>query len=333
MRISIAMTSYNSERFVGEQLESFAKQTRKPDEVVVCDDRSTDRTPEVLHEFAKNSPFPVRVVSNERQLGVTQNFDQAVRLCTGDLIFLSDHDDYWLPDKLALHESVHQSDPEVGLVISNAEICDEKLNSLGYTLFTNKRLGAKRLAAIDRGGFFDMSIRSPRVNGCTMSFTSGLREVALPLSSTTSHDEWLALILSVMTQTRCIEKPLMQYRTHATQFCGLRPDLKGSATEARAKEGEVERFRLATEALTRYFDDALHRVRNFEDRLYRKDATKRLEQKIAHLEARSKIGGAHPMRFALLAKEMLNGRYLKYSTKGSLVDDVKRCCRMDSMRA
>ena len=137
------MTSCNGERFVGEQLESFAKQTRKPDELVVCDDRSADRTSEILHDFAKNSPFPVRVVVNEQRLGVTQNFDQAVKLCTGDLIFLSDHDDYWLPEKLAAHESIHQADPGVGLVISNAAICDESLKSLGYTLFMNKRLGSE----------------------------------------------------------------------------------------------------------------------------------------------------------------------------------------------
>ena len=85
------------------------------------------------------------------------------------------------------------------------------------------------------------------------------------------------------------------------------------------------------ETLSWFFNDALQRVSGFEGRLYRKDARRLLEQKIAHLDARSKIGGAHPARLMLLAKEMLNGRYLKYSTKGSLVDDVSRCCRANML--
>jgi hypothetical protein len=332
MRISIAMTSYNSERFIGEQLESFAKQTRKPDELVVCDDQSTDRTIEILHEFASNSPFSVRIVSNEQRLGVTQNFGQAVQLCTGDLIFLSDHDDYWFPDKLASHESIHQSDPGIGQVISNAEICDQRLNPRGLTMFSAKNIGTKRLAAINRGSLFDLIIRTPRVNGCTMSFSSSLRDVLLPIPTSTLHDVWLSLILSVLTRTHCIEKPLMQYRTHETQLCGIGADPRAIARAGRGEEGEVEKFLRATEALIVYFEDALQRVRGFEGRLYRKDAANRLEQKLAHLAARCKIGGFHPGRFAILANEILNGRYIKYSTKIGLVEDVKRCCRVNRVQ-
>jgi len=326
MSISIAMTTYNSERFVGEQLESFADQARKPDELVICDDQSTDRTPEILREFARNSPFPVRVVGNEQRLGVVQNFAKAVQLCTGDLIFLSDHDDSWSPDKLALHESIHRSEPGVGYVFSNAEICDQEMKPRGFTYFDTQGLSAKRLAAIPRGKLFDLCIRSPRVPGCTMSFSSSLREVLLPIPSSTLHDVWFCLILSAFTKTRCIDKPLLRYRTHASQACGLHSDAKSSASEAGAGRDRLADVLKSVESSTRYFQDALQRVRAYESRLYRKDAVKILDGKIAHLKARGGLGRPLAAQFATLAREIVNGRYARYSSISEMKNDVKACC-------
>ncbi len=89
-------------RFVADQLRSIAAQTRPVDEVVVCDDGSTDGTVDAVAAFAAASPVPVRVVRNARQLGVTKNFEQAVGLCTGDVVLLCDQDDVWHPDKVAV---------------------------------------------------------------------------------------------------------------------------------------------------------------------------------------------------------------------------------------
>src|SRR3954470_17842517 len=94
---SVAMCTYNGARFLGEQLASVAAQTRPPDELVVCDDRSTDETASLVRDFAAAAPFRVRLHVNERNLGSTRNFERAVSLCEGDLIALSDQDDEWLP--------------------------------------------------------------------------------------------------------------------------------------------------------------------------------------------------------------------------------------------
>ena len=326
MRISIAMTSYNGERFIQEQLDSFVSQSRRPDELVVCDDQSTDRTPEILHEFARSSPFPVRVVDNERRLGVTQNFAQAVGLCTGDLIFFSDHDDHWLPEKLAMHEAVHQAEPRVGYVFSNAKICDGAMTPRGVTFFDTQGLTARRRAGIPRGALFDLCIRSPRVPGCTMSFDSSLREVLLPIPSSTLHDVWFCLMLSAFTQVRCIETPLLHYRTHATQACGLHSDAKAAQTAAQAAGNPLEAVLKRVDASKRFFQDALQRAHEHESRLYRKDAVKRLEGKVAHLEARGRLGGSTAARFSTLAREFVNGRYVRFAATSDLVSDVKACC-------
>jgi glycosyltransferase involved in cell wall biosynthesis len=327
MTISIAMTSYNGERFIREQLASFVEQKRRPDELVVCDDHSTDGTADLLHEFAKTSPFPVRVVVNEKRLGIIENFEQAVRLCTGDIIFLSDHDDFWHPEKLASHEEIHESEPDVGFVFSNALVCDEASKPRGFTLFEFQHMNESRLATIAHGGLFDLYLRSPRVNGCTMSFRASLRDTILPIPSTALHDAWFCLLLSALTQTRYIERPLMHYRIHAAQATGIPIDAKASQKPDQDKSDERARFLRTIDALERYIDDALRRLRDYEHLLYRKDAVRLLEGKLAHVKSRRRLANSLPSRIAALAGEMLNGRYLRYSTKGELLSDVKRCLR------
>jgi glycosyltransferase involved in cell wall biosynthesis len=103
--ISIAMTTYNGERLLEEQLRSLTGQTTLPNELVVCDDGSTDRTPEILAQFAKRASFPVSIVINNHRLGRRENFFKAASLCSFDYIAFCDQDDIWLKEKLAVVES------------------------------------------------------------------------------------------------------------------------------------------------------------------------------------------------------------------------------------
>src|SRR5213080_381833 len=98
--LSVALCTYNGAAYLGEQLDSIVAQSRPPDELVVCDDGSTDETVEVLETFLAEAPFPVRLQRNEANLGFVKNFEQAISLCTGDFVALSDQDDVWMPGKL-----------------------------------------------------------------------------------------------------------------------------------------------------------------------------------------------------------------------------------------
>ena len=96
LHISVAMCTYNGGKYLREQLISIAKQARLPDELIVCDDVSNDATLQILNEFQKMAPFPIRIHRNGVRLGVTKNFEQAIALCNGDIIALSDQDDVWM---------------------------------------------------------------------------------------------------------------------------------------------------------------------------------------------------------------------------------------------
>src|SRR5262249_18454629 len=100
-RLSVALCTYHGASYVDAQVASLTRQTRLPDELIVCDDLSTDDTVSILERFARAAPFPVRIHVNEQTLRSTKNFEQAISLCSGDVIFLCDQDDVWEPEKLA----------------------------------------------------------------------------------------------------------------------------------------------------------------------------------------------------------------------------------------
>ena len=102
-RVSVALCTHNGEEHLPEQLRSILAQTRPVDEIVLSDDASTDRTRAILEEFRAAAPAGTRVIvlHNGEPLGVTGNFEKAVRATSGDIVLLCDQDDVWAEDKVA----------------------------------------------------------------------------------------------------------------------------------------------------------------------------------------------------------------------------------------
>ncbi len=150
-KISIALCTYNGEQFLGRQLASIQQQTRAPDELVVCDDCSTDRTLEILQEFAASAAFPVRITRNEQNLGFVANFERAIRLCLGDLVALCDQDDIWYPTRLERSLQEFTTHPEVGFIFSDADIIDHQDQLTGMRLWTSFGFVGERKEQMSRG--------------------------------------------------------------------------------------------------------------------------------------------------------------------------------------
>lgn len=146
------MATDNGARFIAEQLASLVGQEVMPFELVVCDDGSSDGTPEIVEAFAATAPFPVRVYRNERNLGYGDNFFKAARLCTGDWIAFCDQDDVWLPSRIGDARAAILSNPGIVLVLQNAFLCGEDLSHKG-TLFPNI-LRPRRYSAFSQPGFW-----------------------------------------------------------------------------------------------------------------------------------------------------------------------------------
>ncbi len=323
MKLSIALATCNGQRFLRDQLDSFLAQTRRPDELVVCDDRSDDQTSSLLDEFSKLAPFPVRILQNDRRLGIIKNFEQAVGLCGGDVIFLSDQDDSWAPEKLARHEAVYQRHSDIGLVFSNGEVVDDALAPLGYTLYDAFGVRPRRQRAMNAGHALDQLVKCSRVTGCTLSFRADSRDILLPLSTQYLHDEWISLIMSAVARVRSLPESLIRYRRHQSQAVGATDpasfdrELRPSWLPARSVHIQRERERLT---------EALDRLSRFQSRLCRGDFCKVIQGKLDYLQRRESRSHSMLSRLPGITWEVISGSYFRYGQwpKQELMDDLCR---------
>jgi glycosyltransferase involved in cell wall biosynthesis len=214
IKISVALTTYNGEKYLRKQLDSIFAQTLKPSEVIVCDDCSSDNTVEILEEY--NSKYNLKYQVNAQRLGYIKNFEKAIGLCTEDLIALSDQDDIWLADKL---EKLALNINENLLIFSNASLInaeDELLNGDLISDINNVELSASVLNYIFQ----------PFVTGCTVLIRTSLYQHSIPFPEHVPHDFWLAVkAKSLGKLTYCNEK-LILYRQHEANSIGISPKSK-----------------------------------------------------------------------------------------------------------
>lgn len=220
--ISIAMCTFNGAAWVHQQLQSVAQQQRLPDELVICDDASTDATWPILQQFARTARFPVRLHRNSAQLGVPTNFGQAIAMCTGNRIALCDQDDWWGPRKLAVLSETLDANPELGLVFSDANLVDEDLRPLGVRLWDTLYLDPPQRERLTNGHAVPVLARTNVVTGATMMFRASLKPLILPISPNWLHDAWIALLIAAVRPCGMVGEALMDYRQHPRQQIGAR---------------------------------------------------------------------------------------------------------------
>ena len=220
MSISIAMCTYNGAAHLPSQLKSIAQQTVSAREIVICDDGSSDATLSIIDEFARNAPCKVRVYRNRQNLGYTKNFEQAIGLCDGDLIALSDQDDIWYPHKLAVLQSVLLKDETIGGVFSDGDVMEANSQSAGRTLWRSHGFSRKEQAYLRHGKGAQVLFQHNVVTGMTLIFRAALRDKLLPIPRTWVHDAWLAFMLVLHSRLVACSDRLVQYRTHPSQQIG-----------------------------------------------------------------------------------------------------------------
>lgn len=310
--ISVAMCTYNGSRFVAEQLRSIASQTLAPAELIVCDDASTDNTPEIVKKFSAEAPFRVRVFSNDKTLGVTKNFEKAIQICEGNVIALSDQDDIWKPHKLERLSTVLDENPGSGYAFSDAEMINDNGTSLGYTLWEAHSLQNGAIKKFDKPGQLAILLRGNVVSGAGMAFRASLKSIVLPISSRWLHDYWIALLGSTIAYGIPISECLFQYRSHSSQQVGMR-HLKKTLLE------------ICGISLATTMEDYWKKLENFQELRNRVQsatvcdpfAPEKLEllrQKESHLSKRAAIhSGRGISRMRMLLSEALTGRYKRFS--------------------
>ncbi len=306
MKLSVALCTFNGERYLPEQLASIREQTRLPDELVICDDASTDRTVAIARMFREQAPFEVRIELNTRNVGTTLNFDKAIGLCSGEMVVLADQDDSWFPDKLLTLESTLEKNPEAGFVFSNAEVVDDGLKPLGYTLWEALQFGAAERERFRGGQAFESLMKRYRVTGATMAFRSAYRDIILPIPRDCLHDAWVALMISAVAPCALISRPLIRYRQHGLQqFGGAKRSLYRQLLAA------VTRHRETFASLTHWYSSAFERLNKLPD--VARGRLELLSQKAAHCRQRMGMRNSGRLRLPFILQELWKGNYHRFS--------------------
>lgn len=199
--ISVAMATYNGAAFLPQQLASFVAQERRPDELVVTDDRSSDGTAEFVERFAETAPFRVRFSVNPERLGIRDNFQRALSLAEGDIVLLSDQDDAWFPAKIRRLVEHLEQDQNALVVMNDKIIADEQLQPSTATMLSNIR---------GYGGAL-----SQFVAGCCAAVRRQWLDVVLPIPEGIAyHDVWILGLAHDLGVVRLCDEPLQLYRRH-----------------------------------------------------------------------------------------------------------------------
>lgn len=241
--ISVALCTFNGERFVAEQLASIFRQTQPPREIVLADDGSTDSTIAIVRSVAmREDPrglVELRVLPPGSRLGVTANFERAVRACSYELIALSDQDDSWHPDRLERVRREFAFRENLTLLHSDARLVDERGRSLGMSLLEALEVSAKELEQIANGDAYSTFLRRNVATGATMTFRRSLLEVALPFPSSWLHDEWLAIMAAAIGRVDLLPDALIDYRQHGSNQVGVSaPTLHGKIARVLQPRGD-----------------------------------------------------------------------------------------------
>jgi len=197
MKVSIAMATYNGAQYLQDQLDSFKNQTKLPDELVITDDCSTDRTEQIVLEFAKTAPFKVIFSRNSQNLGYCGNFNAALMKTSGDLVFLSDQDDVWFPEKIEYMVTLAENNSKALVLMNDASITDGVLNKTGLS----------KIGQIQSAGF-NLSYFAM---GCCCAIRRELLDICLPITiGYKAHDVWL-LAFARGLEARLIDPKVLQY--------------------------------------------------------------------------------------------------------------------------
>jgi glycosyltransferase involved in cell wall biosynthesis len=314
------MATYNGARFIGEQLKSFVDQTCPPHELVVCDDGSSDETADMVEKFAGSVSFCVTLHRNSSQYGVLRNFEKAVHLCNGELIFLSDQDDVWLASKLEAVADIFRNNTAVAVVTNDQVIADAALVSSSRTKLNNVRAAGLPPTAM--------------ITGCCTAFRGEWKEVALPIPEIApSHDGWICGLADLIGARLILDEPLQLYRRHesnashwemsnvagprrlwAFRRYGLSDARSGWHRQVELANAMAERLAASEHLLTKL---------GLADRL--PGALAYVERKCAALEARTKmISYSRLRRLPHWCKFAIGGHYREFDGWKSAVKDLVR---------
>ena len=318
LKISIVLATYNGELFLQEQLDSLLLQKRKPDELVICDDCSTDLTFEIIQNFAESAPFPCKIIRNVKNMGTGFSFKTAVDKSCGDLIAFCDQDAVWSSHKLSTIMACFGKTPDAEYLISNADIVGFNGESLGYTLWEQRKFNFSLQNKFSSSNQFKICLDRAITTGMSTVITRKVALIGKDKPDDINHDCWYIFVASLIgLHGILVPESLVFYRQHnAQQFGGL----KGYFF-ARVKS-RIENTSTVLNHNLQNLNSLLEFSHSIQDGVCVKENVKILEEKLSHIEHRILIvkGSMHTAFYEMLC-DVFKGRYSKYGSYKTILTD------------
>ena len=221
MQTSVALCTFNGEKFLKEQLDSIISQTVDVNEIVICDDQSSDSTLSILNSYQKAYPQLFRIFVNEVNLRSVKNFEKAISLCQNDIIFLCDQDDVWMENKVEVILNFFENNPEIDTIATNGYGIDDQNNLLDvYSLWDIPHFFTQRNIPVD---YFKIIAFAGNIStGASMALRKKVFKKLrpFPLFEGFHHDEWIALNATSNNSFYFMAEKLFKYRIHKNQQVG-----------------------------------------------------------------------------------------------------------------
>ena len=222
MKISVAFIVYNGAKYLRTQLDSILAQTHKVDEIIVCDDASSDTTKEILEEYKNKNPNLFFFHYNNKNLGPTKNIEKAIQACTGDIILLADQDDYWESNKVETIVKWFEANSTMNGVFTNGSL----INSNGeidskYGLWDVMSFPYNKVNNSQDLKLYINTVENS-VTGATLAIRNNLPFLKQPFPTINHlvHDRWLAINLAETNSLGILGEKLIRYRIHSDQSIG-----------------------------------------------------------------------------------------------------------------
>ncbi len=233
---SVALCTYNGERYIAEQLSSILTQTILPKEIIISDDGSKDQTLEIADNLLSHRAVEYKIVKNTGTHGVTGNFCNAISRCSENIIFTSDQDDVWVKNKAEIILKIFENNNKALLVFTNGELVDQNLKSLNCDMWKSVGITEEMLK---KNGWFEYMLNRCFVTGATMAFKRDLFSENEVIPACWLHDGWLAWKAVARGGLVPCQDKLLLYRQHGDNVVGM-----SSVTSIKRIKSYLDNFKI-----------------------------------------------------------------------------------------
>ena len=217
--IFILLATYNGEKYLPEQIKSLQNQTFTDWKLLIRDDGSTDKTINIIIEYAA-SDSRINLISDElKRIGACQSFSELLNYAAeADYVMFCDQDDVWLPNKIevSIHtiKRIENENDMAALAHTDLIVVNENLEvkSKSYWDYHNINPERKKINHL---------LIANTVTGCTIIINKKLMNLGYPIpNGVFMHDWWFALLASIFGTIETIHEPLILYRQHSSNSVG-----------------------------------------------------------------------------------------------------------------